>query len=70
MDPENWIIATNTGSYWGKSWGADGLTYVRANAYCYSSREHAAKMIAQLVASGDERDYHVEALPPGRRSRY
>lgn len=70
MDSENWIVATGTGSYWGKSWGADGVTYVRANAYRYSSHEQASAKIAELVAAGDVREYHVEALPPGRRSRY
>ena len=70
MDSEDWIVATNTGSYWGKSWGADGVTFVRANAYRFSSREQASAKISELVAGGDERDYHVEALPPGRRSRY
>jgi hypothetical protein len=70
MDSDNWIIATDSGSYWGKSWGAPGVTFVKANAYHYASREHAATQIAELVAAGDVRDYHVEELPPGRRSRY
>jgi len=70
MDPEDWIVATDTGSYWGRSWGADGVTFVKANAYRYSSREQASAKIAELAAAGDARDYHVEALPPGRRSRY
>jgi hypothetical protein len=70
MDSEDWIVATDTGSYWGKSWGADGVTFVRANAYRYLSRELATAKIDELVAGGDTRDYHVEAIPPGRRSRY
>ena len=70
MDSTSWIIATDSGSYWGKSWGADGVTFVKANAYQYSSPGHAAARIAELVAGGDVRTYHVEALPPGRRSRY
>jgi hypothetical protein len=70
MDSMSWIIATDSGSYWGRSFGADGATFVRANAYQFASRELAAARIAELVAAGDTRAYHVEALPPGRRSRY
>jgi hypothetical protein len=70
MDSESWIIATASGSYWGKSWGADGVTFVKANAYHYTSREQAAKTIAELLAGGDAREYHIEVLPPGRRQRY
>lgn len=70
MDPQNWIIATDSGSYWGRSWGADGVTFVRANAHRYPSREQAASKIAELVASGDARAYHVEQVPPGHRYRY
>jgi hypothetical protein len=68
MDSMSWIIATDSGSYWGRSFGADGVTFVRANAYQYASAELAAAKIAALAASGDARAYHVEALPPGRRS--
>jgi hypothetical protein len=67
MDSMSWIIATDAGSYWGKSFGADGVTFVRANAYQYTSRELAAAKIAELSAAGDAREYHVEALPPGRK---
>ncbi|HZP49604.1 hypothetical protein [Actinocrinis sp.] len=70
MGSEDWIVATDTGSYWGRSWGADGVTFVRANAYRYPSREQAAAKIDELVAGGDARDYHVEAIALGRRSRY
>ncbi|HEV2343189.1 MAG TPA: hypothetical protein VGS97_03785 [Actinocrinis sp.] len=67
MDSTNWIIATNTGSYWGKSFGKDGVTFVRANAYQYDSRELATAQITQLAAAGDTRDYHVEPSYPNRR---
>lgn len=67
MDSTSWIIATDAGSYWGKSFGADGVTFVRANAYQFGTRELAAARIAELVAAGDVRAYHVEALPPGRK---
>ena len=70
MDSENWIVATDSGSYWGRSWGAEGVTFVRANAHQYSSRAQAASKIAELAASGDERAYHVEQIPSGRRYRY
>ena len=70
MDSTSWIIATDTGSFWGKSWGADGVTFVRANAYHFATAESAATRIAELAASGDARSYHVEGVPPGRRSRY
>jgi hypothetical protein len=67
MDSTSFIIATDSGGFWGKSFGADGVTYVRSNAYKYDSPELAAACIAELVAGGDSRSYHVEALPPGRR---
>jgi hypothetical protein len=70
MDSTSWIIATDSGSYWGRSFGADGVTYVMANAYRYNSAELAAAQIATLAAAGDTRSYHVEVLPTGRRSRY
>ena len=70
MDSESWIIATDSGSYWGRSWGADGVTFVRANAHRYPSRAQAASKIAELGESGDERAYHPEQVPPGRRYRY
>jgi hypothetical protein len=67
VDSTSWIIATDAGSYWGRSFGADGVTFVRANAYRYASRELATAQIAELAAAGDTRDYHIEALPPSRR---
>ena len=70
MDSTSWIIATDSGSYWGRSFGADGVTFVRANAFQYASAELAAAQIAALAASGDTRAYHVEVLPPRRGSRY
>lgn len=70
MDSMSWIIATDSGSYWGRSFGADGVTFVRANAYRYASPELAAVRIDELAASGDTRAYHVEMSPPTRRSRY
>lgn len=70
MDSMSWIIATDSGSYWGKSFGADGVTFVRANAYHYASPELAAVRIGELAAGGDTRAYHVETSPPTRRSRY
>jgi hypothetical protein len=63
----SWIIATDAGSYWGKSWGADGITFVKANAYRYTSRENAAKCIAELAGTEHARAFHVEELPPGRK---
>lgn len=70
MDSEDWIIATDSGSYWGRSWGTEGVTFVRANAHRYDSRDQAAAKITELVAHGDERAYHVEQVGPGRRYRY
>jgi hypothetical protein len=70
MDSMSWIIATDAGSYWGKSFGADGVTFVRANAYLFASPELAAARIDELAAGGDTRAYHVEMSPPTRRSRY
>ena len=67
MDSTSWIIATDTGSYWGKSFGKDGVTFVRANAYQYTSVELATARIAELAAAGDGRAYHVEASAPARR---
>jgi hypothetical protein len=67
MDSTSWIIATDTGSYWGKSFGKAGVTFVRANAFQYDSQELAAAQIAELVAAGDARSYHVEASTPNRR---
>jgi hypothetical protein len=67
MDSTNYIIATDAGGFWGRSFGADGVTFVRSNAYKYDSVELAAARIADLAAAGDTRVYHVEALPPGRR---
>ena len=46
---------------------ADGVTFVRSNAYKYDSVELADACIADLTAAGDTRVFHVEALPPGRR---
>lgn len=70
MDSTSWIIATNSGSYWGRSFGADGVTFVCNNAYRYASRELAAIRIDELEAGGDTRAYHIEVSPPTRRSRY
>lgn len=67
MDSTSWIIATDTGSYWGKSFGQDGVTFVRANAYQFNSVELATARIAELAAAGDARSYHVEASAPARR---
>ena len=67
MDSTSFIIATDSGGFWGRSFGADGVTFVRSNAYKFDSVELAAARIAELAASGDTRSYHVEALPPGRR---
>jgi len=67
MDATSFIIATDSGGFWGKSFGADGVTFVRSNAYKYDSIELAAARIADLAGAGDTRSYHVEALPPGRR---
>jgi hypothetical protein len=67
MDSTSWIIATDAGGYWGKSFGKDGVTFVRANAYQYTSRESAAAQIAELAAAGDSRAYHVEPSPPTRK---
>ena len=63
----SWIIASNSDRYWGKSWGVDGLTYVRANAYRYSSPDSAAACIAELRAAGNTAALHVEELPPRRK---
>lgn len=67
MDSTSFIIATDSGGYWGKSFGADGVTFVMANAYKYDSPALASARIAELAAAGDTRSYHVEALPPGRK---
>jgi hypothetical protein len=67
MDSTTFIIATDSEGFWGRSFGADGVTFVRSNAYKYDSVELAAACIAKLTASGDTRAYHVEILPPGRR---
>jgi hypothetical protein len=67
--PASWIVASNSESYWGKSWGADGMTYVRANAYRYSSPDSAAACIAELKAAGSKVALHVEELPAGRKYR-
>jgi hypothetical protein len=67
MDSTCFIIATDSGGYWGRSFGADGVTYVRSNAYTYDSPELAAACIAELAQDGDTRAFHVEELPPGRR---
>ena len=67
MDSTSFIIATDSGGFWGRSFGADGVTYVRSNAYKFDSPELAAARIAELTAAGDARAYHVEALPPGRK---
>lgn len=69
MDSTSWIIATDRGSYWGRSFGADGVTYVMANAYRYYSAELATAQITKLAASGDTRTYRIEALPAGRKWR-
>ena len=63
----NWIVATDSGRFWGRSWGADGMTFVRANAYRYPSPEKAAACIAELKAGGNEASLHVEELPSGRK---
>ena len=63
----SWIIATGSEGYRGRSFGADGVTYVQANAYRFDSPELAAARIAELVAAGDTRVYRVEAAPTGRR---
>lgn len=67
MNSTSFIIATDQGSFRGRSFGADGVTYVRSNAFKYDSAELANAHIAELAAAGDTRDYHVEALPAGRR---
>lgn len=67
MDSMSFIIATDSGSYWGRSFGSDGVTYVRSNAYKFATPELAAARIAELAAAGDARAYHVEALPPARK---
>ncbi|HEX4786983.1 MAG TPA: hypothetical protein VH372_00870 [Actinospica sp.] len=67
--PASWIVASNSESYWGKSWGADGMTYVRANAYRYSSPDGAAACIAELKAAGTTVALHIEELPAGRKYR-
>jgi hypothetical protein len=63
----SWIIASNSDRYWGKSWGVDGLTYVRANAYRYPSPDSAAACIAELRAAGNTFALRIEELPPGRK---
>jgi hypothetical protein len=65
----SWIVASDSNSYWGKSWGADGLTFVRANAYRYSSPDSAAACIAELRAAGNTVALHIEELPAGRKYR-
>ncbi len=67
MDSMSWIIATDTGGYWGRSFGKDGVTFVRANAFRYDSPKLAATQIAELAATGDARSYHVEESAPNRR---
>ena len=67
MDSTTFIIATDSGGFWGRSFGADGVTFVRSNAYKYDSVALAAAQISDLTAAGDTRAYHVEALPPGRK---
>lgn len=67
MFSASWIIATDSGSFWGKSWGADGITFVKANAYRYASPELAAQCLADLAAKDASRAFHVEELPPGRK---
>jgi hypothetical protein len=67
MDSTSFIIATDSGGFWGRSFGADGVTFVRSNAYKFDSAELAAAHITELAASGDTRAYHVEQLPPGRK---
>jgi hypothetical protein len=64
----SWIIASDSDSYWGRCWGVDGLTYVRANAYRYPSPTSAAKALADLNAAGGKAVLHVEEL--GLRRRY
>ena len=63
----SWIIASDSDSYWGRCWGVDGMTFVRANAYRYSSPERAAACIADLAAAGSTAALHVEELPGRRR---
>jgi hypothetical protein len=63
----SWIIASESGRYWGRNWGVDGLTFVRANAYRYESPDSAAACIAELRAAGNTTTLHVVELPPGRR---
>lgn len=70
MDSISFIIATDTRGYWGRSFGADGVTFVMANAYRYNTPELAAAQIAALAASGDTRTYAVKLLPAGRKTRY
>jgi hypothetical protein len=65
MDSTSFIIATDSGGFRGRSFGADGVTFVRSNAYKFDSPELAADRITELAASGDTRTYHVEQLPPG-----
>jgi hypothetical protein len=67
MDSTSWIIATDAGSYWGKSFGKDGFTFVRANAYQFASRELASARIAELLAADNSRAYHIEASAPVRK---
>lgn len=65
-----WIIATDSESYWGRSFGVEGVTFVRANAHHFDSPELAAARIAELAAAGDTRHYHVQMQPLRRKSRY
>jgi hypothetical protein len=64
-----WIIASDSDTYWGKSWGVDGLTFVRANAYRYASPDRATACITELRAAGNAGAFHIEELPAGRRYR-
>jgi hypothetical protein len=45
------------------------MTYVRANAYRYSSPDGAAACIAELKAAGTTVALHIEELPAGRKYR-
>lgn len=69
MDSISWIIATDAGSYWGKSWGADGVTFVKANAYRYATLQLAADRISELTAEGGTHSFHIEELPSSRKWR-
>ncbi|MBR7838680.1 hypothetical protein KDL01_35760 [Actinospica durhamensis] len=63
----SWIIASDSDSYWGRCWGVDGLTFVRANAYRYPTAESAAACIADLQAAGTTAVLHVEQSSLRRR---